>query len=229
MAKVKDLIGQKFGRLKVIKKADYYISPKGQKQTQWLCECDCGKKIIVRTTNLKSGNSKSCGCLQEEKRRISKNKKYPQLIYDKSTKRLLNIYRSMINRCYNKNTNRYIDWGGRGIKVCDDWRYEFINFYNWAIKNGYQDNLSIDRIDNNGNYEPDNCRWTTNKVQARNSSKNHFIVYNNKKLCIAEWAEITGLTARTILLRLRRKWSIEKALTTKPMINQYKFRSSNEA
>lgn len=227
MAKVKDLTGQKFGRLTVIRKADYYISPKGQKQTQWLCECDCGKKLIVRTTNLKSGNSKSCGCLNIEqiKKSENKNKKYPQLIYNKKTKRLLNIHRNMIKRCNDKNKN----WYKNGVKVCEEWLNDFISFYNWAINNGYQDNLTIDRINNNGNYEPSNCRWTTYKKQARNTSKNHLITYKNKTYCIEEWSEITGLTSRTILLRLRRKWSIEKALTTKPMINQYKFRSPNEA
>lgn len=228
MAKVKDLIGQKFGRLTVIGKADYYISPKGQQQMQWLCECVCGKKLVVRATNLKSGNSKSCGCwnIEQIKKSENKNKKYPQLIYNKTTKRLLNIYRNMIRRCYDKNNERYNDWGGRGIKVCEEWLNNFISFYNWAINNGYQDNLTIDRINNNGNYEPLNCRWATYREQARNSSKNHLITYNNKTYCIEEWSEITGLTPQAILSRLRRKWSIEKTLKTKPMVNQYKFKES---
>lgn len=125
----------------------------------------------------------------------------------------------MKSRCYNKNDKRYKDYGGRGIIVCDEWLDKengFMNFYQWAMASGYKDNLTIDRIDNNGNYKPNNCRWATDKEQSRNRRSNHLIKYKNETHCIAEWAEKLNIKQTVLIQRIYTyKWSIEKALTTK--------------
>lgn len=129
--------------------------------------------------------------------------------------RIYDIWRSMRQRCYNPNTNRYKNYGGKGIKVCDEWRESFEAFYEWAMANGYADNLTIDRKDTNGNYEPNNCRWVTMKEQQNNRLNNHLETYNGETHTIAEWSEITGIKMCTLWARLKKYgWSIEKALTT---------------
>jgi hypothetical protein len=120
----------------------------------------------------------------------------------------------MKNRCNNPNVEHYETYGGRGISVCKDWENSFLNFYIWSMNNGYNKNLTIDRIDVNGNYEPNNCRWVTNKEQARNTRRNRVLTYNNETHCISEWAEIKNIKPSTLLRRLDLGWSIEKALTT---------------
>ena len=123
----------------------------------------------------------------------------------------------MKQRCYNKNSKSYKNYGGRGIKICDEWLSKengFLNFYNWAINNGYNSNLSIDRIDNNGNYEPSNCRWVNNLIQSNNRRNNRKLTFNGDTLNISEWAKKYNLTISTINHRLDRGWSVEKTLTT---------------
>lgn len=160
MKKVIDLTNQKFGRLTVINFA-YTKSHK----TYWNCQCECGKNTIVYSQKLKTGHTKSCGCYKREKT-IKRNYRHGLC-----KTRLYSIWHDMNTRCYYKNTDFYKYYGGRGIRICDDWKYDFVNFYNWSISNGYKDNLSIDRINVNGNYEPNNCRWATNLEQALNKRK----------------------------------------------------------
>lgn len=200
-----DLINKRFGRLVVIKQA-YDI---GEKQTRWLCTCDCGKEKIVRGSSLRSCRTQSCGCLNVEKtkQRFTKhghNKK------GKTTK-TYKSWECMIRRCTNPNYSYYSNYGGRGIKVCQRWR-QFANFLEdmGEVSEGYQ----IDRIDNNGNYCKLNCRWATKRQQMRNTRKNHLITHNGKTQCIATWAEEFEINQCVLGRRISRGWSVKKALET---------------
>lgn len=176
-----DLTGQKFSRLLVIRRD---VSKKGR--SSWLCKCDCGKETIVLGQDLKSGHTHSCGCM------------YKKSCYRDT--RLYQIWKGMKKRCSNKKHHHYINYGGRGIDVCAEWKNDFNIFYDWAIVNGYTKNLTIDRIDVNGNYCPENCRWTTMKEQQRNRRNNHII----KGKTIAEWAEIKGVAYQKIYQQVKK-------------------------
>jgi len=206
-----DLTGQKFGRLTVI---EYSHTDKGY--ARWKCECECGNTPIVRAKNLRSGCATSCGCYNKEV-----NKKNPPAKKHGLYKiKIYSIWNMIKSRCYNKNNKRYKDWGGRGITMCEEWRNDFVAFKEWALSNGYSDDLTIDRIDNNGNYEPENCRWATYTEQANNTSANHCLSYNGKTQSIALWSREVGLTERTLAKRIRRGWSIEEALTKPIKLNK---------
>lgn len=201
MGKFIDLTGQRFGKLVVIKRDGITNS----KHTRWLCKCDCGNFSYVSKVNLKNGSTKSCGCLKKEK--------FTNYKHGKVNSRLYYIYNGMKARCYNKNHHAYFHYGGRGIKICDEWldkKSGFISFYSWAINNGYKQRLTIDRIDVNGNYEPNNCRWVTISEQANNKRNNYFISYNGETHTIAEWSKILDIPYSILFDRLRRKRDIDK-------------------
>jgi hypothetical protein len=121
----------------------------------------------------------------------------------------------MKTRCYNPASDAYDRYGGRGIKVCEDWKNSFVSFFDWAMSNGYADNLTLDRINNDGNYSPDNCRWSTKQEQNNNRRCNRMITYNGKTQNVAQWARELGIKRVTLQNRLNRGWSVEKALSKK--------------
>ena len=210
MSKLIDITGQKFGYLTVIRRGDNYISPKGTKTTKWVCICDYGKETIVSSYALRNGQVKSCGCHKHDEFIINN----PQFKHGYSNTRLYKIWRGMIKRCYQKYDKSYPRYGGRGISICDEWKSDFLNFREWAINNGYDDTLSIDREDTNGNYEPSNCRWATNLTQSNNRRSNCFITYNGESHTIAEWSRITGMSERLIQGRKALGWSEEEIFET---------------
>lgn len=207
MRNICDLSGQKFGRLLVVS-----FSGRRERCTLWLCKCDCGNTTIVSTSALKSGNTKSCGCLHREYmiERNQKMAKHGAKTIDHERDRLYDIWISMRKRCNLPSSDAYKYYGGRGIKVCEEWDKDYIPFRDWALSNGYQKNLSIDRIDTNGNYCPENCRWVTAKTQANNRTNNRVIEYNGEARTIAEWSRITGLSYRIIQYRLDAGWEVQR-------------------
>lgn len=161
MYNFKDLTGRRYGRLTVICRAEN--TKHGS--AQWLCQCDCGNKKIVRSASL-NGNTKSCGCLYKDTREgLGRSRRKYEC---GSNHRLYHIWQGMKYRCINKNGRRYKDYGGRGITVCDEWKNNFQSFYEWSVANGYREDLSIDRIDNDKGYCPENCRWATALEQRKN-------------------------------------------------------------
>lgn len=200
-----DLTGQRFGKLTVIERTQ-----STNKNAKWICECECGKIVSVFGADLRSGKTKSCGCLFSEQL-ARRNYKHGL-----SKCKLVDVWRGMKNRCCNPNNEAYDNYGGRGITICDEWINDFESFYNWSISNGYSDNLSIDRIDNDKGYSPDNCRWATRKEQANNKRTNRRIYYKGVTLTAREWENATGINSHTIIKRLEMGWDVEKALTTIP-------------
>lgn len=198
MPPLKDLTGMRFERWTVICRANDYVSPKGAKKVRYHCRCDCGNEADVQSNALLEGKSKSCGCLQLEwAYEIGNRTKHGM----KHT-RLYGIWSNMHVRCYNSANVRYHRYGGRGIEVCPEWLGNdgFENFHKWAMNNGYRDDLTIDRIDNNGNYTPQNCRWVDNKVQSNNRKTNRRIVVDGINRTIAEWADSLNIS-RSVLYK----------------------------
>ena len=199
MPKRIDITGQKFSHLTVLR----YVGNDKRGQSLWECLCDCGNKKIVTGAKLRWGEIKSCGCAQH------------QGSHGLADSPIYNVWRTMKARCLNPNNHKYKRYGGRGITICDEWKDHFEMFYEWAIANGYAEGLSIDRIDNNGNYCPENCRWATAKEQSNNTHSNVFFTHDGQTHTIAQWAEICGITKAALYHRLERGWSIAEALTTK--------------
>lgn len=192
--------GMKFGLLTIIS-----FSHKNSEHKYWNCICDCGNTKIVKQKFLVSGTTKSCGCLAN-----SNGKKHGMY-----GSRIYRIYRGMWSRCHYTDKEEYKCYGGRGIQVCEEWldkKDGFTNFYNWSMENGYSDTLSIDRIDVNGNYCPENCRWVDTKTQSTNKTTTKYITFNNQTKALCEWAKLSGNSRTVISTRLKRGWSVEDAI-----------------
>lgn len=206
--KVKNLTGQRFGKLTVLEQVE---SKNGR--SMWKCLCDCGNYKIASSSTLHNGRTRSCGCLE------------PNKTHGKANTRLYRIYSGMKARCYNQNTKAYKHYGGRGITICDEWLGEngFVKFYDWSIKNGYSENLSIDRIDVNGNYEPSNCRWADAKTQSINKRNKITIYYGGEEKTLVELSEEFEINYETLRHRIfDKKMDVEKALLTPVRISNRK-------
>lgn len=205
MSIYKDITGKKFNYLTPIKPV--YKDSIGH--THWLCKCDCGNEIIVDKGHITSGHTKSCGCFNIKSHST----------HSSSKSRLYKIWISMRDRCKRKVNN----YGKKDIKVCTEWDKSFVAFQKWALNNGYADNLSIDRIDNNGNYCPENCRWATPKQQVQNRDVTIFVVIDGVKDTLANWCEKKQIAYPTVLYRAKvRGWSLEKAILEPVKHNDWK-------
>lgn len=197
MRQIKDITGEKFGRLTAIK----MVGRDKHYNALWLFQCDCGNTKTTARKLVERGETKSCGCLHKEtameniqKYISSENYKPPaRIIHGCCKTRLYNIWSSMKKRCKNPKYPNYKFYGGRGIKVCDEWEEDFTAFRDWALSHGYQEGLTIDRIDTNGDYCPQNCRWATSKEQANNRRNNHMITIDGQTKTMKEWADETGM------------------------------------
>ena len=192
-----DLAGLRFGRLTVLRLDD----SKPDNPMHWVCKCDCGNIKSIVGASLKNGNTKSCGCLQKEK---AASQGASSKIHGKSKTRLYRVWRGMKSRVFDKNSTKYDIYGGRGIQMCDEWKNSFEAFYQWATETGYNDNLTIDRIDNNVGYNPQNCKWSTAKEQSRNRRSNIDITIGNTTKTLTEWCEIFNLSYGTVNSRYHR-------------------------
>ena len=177
----KDISGQKFGRLTAIE----CVGKNRANYAMWRCRCDCGKETTVASNSLRSGNTRSCGCLSVDlstSRIVSRN-----TTHGKTHTVLFRRWTGMHTRCENERAVNYKDYGGRGISVCNEWA-AFIPFYEWAMANGYEPRLTLDRIDPNGDYCPDNCRWIPASEQAKNRRSTRYITFGGERMCLADWA-----------------------------------------
>jgi len=191
--KSKDLTGMKFGLLTIISRAE-----KTSKNPSWECECECGNTKTILSYNLISGKSKSCGCVRGNKLRLFSK------THGESKTRIYGIYKGMKQRCYNKNTPAYRYYGGKGIEICFDWLNDFLKFKNWSIDNGYLHGKSIDRINPNGNYCPENCRWVDVEKQQNNKLNSFFLSIDGEKKTIAEWADSNNINKQTLYSKFYR-------------------------
>lgn len=191
-----DLSGQTFGRLHVLG-----VDDRESRHTYFLCQCDCGNIISTRSDALTSGATVSCGCKKREQDRVNLTAHHSHKM---SGSRIYGTWIGMKMRCYNKRDTKYYRYGGRGISVCDEWRNSFKSFYEWSIENGYSEELTIDRINNDGNYEPSNCRWSTMSEQCNNRSSCVYLTIGNSTRTITEWCSIFEVDPSVVFARHKR-------------------------
>lgn len=213
---LKVLTGKIYGRLVVVER-NYNMNKGG---VWWTCQCSCGNIKSVKGSNLINGGTKSCGCYKSEC--SSARIKAILTTHGGTGTRLHKIWECMKSRCSYSKGDAYKNYGGRGITVCDEWKNDFVKFYDWALVNGYKDDLTLDRINVNGNYEPSNCRWVTRKEQNRNTRKTIYLTFNNETKCLKDWSEFYGLPYHVLKYRYHKGWSIEKALATPLQIHKKK-------
>lgn len=187
------LEGKKFGRLSVLKFHDIRTRKGNKRESRWLCECDCGNEVILVGSSIKSGKTSSCGCLQKENP-ISHGLSYDPLYF---------VWKAMIRRCENKTDANYHHYGGRGIKVCDEWK-DLETFVGWCNNNGFEEGLEIDRIDNSGNYSPENIRFVTRRKNMLNTRRNINVDIGGVTKTLIEWANEYGIKVNTMQYRYHR-------------------------
>lgn len=196
-----DLTGRRFGRLTVVSRAENGAAG----SSRWLCKCDCGGETIAFGHSLKGGRTQSCGCLRRERIVESTTK------HGDSHNRLYAIWQGMKRRCGNPAYIHYADYGGRGIRICDEWQ-NYQAFRDWSLSNGYADSLTIDRIDANGNYEPGNCRWVSRLVQAQNRRNTYTVEYKGATGNLKEMCRRFNVSYQTIKYRMKKGFSFAEAI-----------------
>lgn len=204
MGRLIDLTGQKFGRWTVINRAPNNRA----NNTMWWCACECGTERAVTGDDLKSGKSFSCGCKRSETTAFRNRR------HDGCGTRLYRIWTGMKERCYAKSQDGYKNYGLRGITVCDEWKDNFSAFRNWALSHGYQDQLTLERKDVNGNYCPDNCTWIPKTMQPRNTRASHVIEIDGKRQCLTAWVEEVGIGMSTFYYRVAHGMDEAEAILT---------------
>lgn len=188
--------GERYGKLVAINQ----VESNGNGEIQWLCKCDCGNTHVARQYQLLNGKTKSCGCLRHE---IGKQRGLSNKAHGLSYTRIYRIWRGMMSRCYNTSSNRYSNYGAKGIEVCSEW-HDLTNFYRWAISSGYSDELSLDRKNVNGNYEPSNCKWSTIREQSVNKRNSVWVEFEGKLQPLIDVAAKTHISYSTLYGRLKR-------------------------
>ena len=214
----RDITGERSGKLIAIRNVGIING-----RTTWLCKCDCGNERLVTQKLFVSNHVKSCGCLKKESARINGKK---SIKHNDSFSPLYHSWSGMKSRCNNPNDKSYKNYGGRGITVCKEWNDEYLSFRNWAINNGYEKGLTIDRIDVNGNYEPSNCRWSTIKQQENNRRNNRYIEIDGVVHTMTQWAEMYGIPWATFQRRLDAGMSPKLALTKPIQVHRRKCKDA---
>lgn len=214
----KDLKGRKIKNFTVCEYVGIGRDKYNHKRQMWKCKCVCGKELILSRNDLLKPQIKSCGCLTNA---LIKN---ANITHGLSKTRLYHIWVGIKDRCYNTKSTSYSNYGERGIVMYEGWKDNFITFKRWALENGYSDELTIERIDYNGNYEPKNCCWIPNKDQCRNTRRNKYYTFNGETHSTVEWSIILGGTPSLVNSRLRRGWSLDKALSTPAKKGNYRYK-----
>ena len=219
--KVIDITNQKFGKLTALNREEN----DKHGQARWKCICDCGNIIITSSHSLRSGHTKSCGCTRNDKIKMQNYK------HGMSNTRLFHIWMGLKHRCTNPNFCDAKLYSERGITICDEWKNDFTAFYDWSMLNGYNDSLSIDRIDSNGNYCPQNCRWANHYVQANNRRNSNIVTYHGNSNNLDDMCRSLNVNSKVIRSRMKRNnLSFEEAVDnyeyTSPFKEYWKKKSS---
>jgi len=205
-----DITGERYGRLVAIE----YVgrNEKNNSISLWKYKCDCGNEVVLPMSAVRSGNTKSCGCYKRDK----------SIKHNMTGTKLYRVWKGMRDRCNKENSCNYFRYGARGIRVCEEWQGDngFQNFYDWSMENGYKNGLWIDRIDNNGNYEPSNCKWSTPKEQGNNRRVTVYYTIDGVSKTASQWSEISGVRPSVIRSRIYRGWDVKKAVFQK--VGRYK-------
>ena len=204
--------GDRFGYLTVICETEPNITPCGTVQRKFLCKCDCGNHVIRMRSTLQKSKNQSCGCKQLTL--ADRTRKYTK---EQRESFLYSTWHGMRQRCLDPNSSHFANYGGRGVIICEEWLNDYTKFYDWALENGACKQLTLDRIDLNGNYEPSNCRWADAETQMNNTTQNRFIEYKGERLTVTQWSRKTKIQEGTIRARLDKYgYSVGQALGYEP-------------